>query len=143
MWNRHPIKIRPLSYDRRGGRKRSIEAVPFNVLPYPGDIFWLIEFSDSSLAKDLEDKNNTYAAVNIREYWVVNLREMSCGFDQSQTKTRTDGLLPPISIEVSSIWHLARLKITCVYTVGWNRGECNLVGAKIYRRAIYSLLRID
>jgi Uma2 family endonuclease len=45
--------------------------------PYPSDIFWVIEFSDSSLTKDLEDKNKAYAAADITEYWVVNLREVS------------------------------------------------------------------
>ncbi len=44
--------------------------------PYPEDIFWLIEYSDSSLKKDLEIKSKIYAAANILEYWVVNLRKM-------------------------------------------------------------------
>jgi Uma2 family endonuclease len=44
--------------------------------PYPEDIFWLIEYSDSSLKKDLEIKSKVYAAVNIPGYWVVNLRKM-------------------------------------------------------------------
>jgi Uma2 family endonuclease len=42
--------------------------------PYPEDIFWLIEFSDSSLRKDLDPKAKVYAAAGIPEYWVVNLR---------------------------------------------------------------------
>jgi Uma2 family endonuclease len=42
--------------------------------PYLEDIFWLIEYSDSSLTKDLEIKSKIYAAANILEYWVVNLR---------------------------------------------------------------------
>jgi Uma2 family endonuclease len=33
--------------------------------PYPEDIFWLIEFSNSSLAKDLEDKRRIYAIAGI------------------------------------------------------------------------------
>ncbi len=41
--------------------------------PYPDDIFWLIEFSDSSLKKDLDPKAKLYAAAGILEYWVVNL----------------------------------------------------------------------
>jgi Uma2 family endonuclease len=44
--------------------------------PYPENIFWLIEFSDSGLAKDLESKSKIYAAANIPEYWVVNLQKM-------------------------------------------------------------------
>lgn len=42
--------------------------------PYPEDVFWLIEYSDSSLKKDLEVKTQTYAAAGIREYWVINLK---------------------------------------------------------------------
>lgn len=44
--------------------------------PYPENIFWLIEFSDSSLANDLEQKSKIYADANIPEYWVVNLQKM-------------------------------------------------------------------
>jgi len=44
--------------------------------PYPENIFWLIEFSNSSLNKDLEDKSKIYAEAGIQEYWVVNLRKM-------------------------------------------------------------------
>jgi Uma2 family endonuclease len=44
--------------------------------PYPENIFWLIEYSDSSLSKDTETKRKIYAAAGIREYWVVNLKRM-------------------------------------------------------------------
>jgi Uma2 family endonuclease len=44
--------------------------------PYPEDIYWLIEFSDSSLKKDLDPKAKAYAAAGIAEYWVVNLKKM-------------------------------------------------------------------
>lgn len=43
--------------------------------PYPQNIFWIIEYSQSSLAKDLETKSRVYAEVGIPEYWVVNLKE--------------------------------------------------------------------
>jgi Uma2 family endonuclease len=43
--------------------------------PYPENIFWLIEYSDSSLEKDLDIKSTVYAEVGIPEYWVVNLRK--------------------------------------------------------------------
>jgi Uma2 family endonuclease len=44
--------------------------------PYPENIYWLIEFSDSSLKKDLDPKAKAYAAAGILEYWVVNLKSM-------------------------------------------------------------------
>ncbi len=43
--------------------------------PYPENIFWVIEYSNSSLEKDLETKTKVYAEVNIPEYWVVNLKK--------------------------------------------------------------------
>ena len=42
--------------------------------PYPENIFWLIEYSDSSLDKDLETKSKVYTEARIAEYWVVNLK---------------------------------------------------------------------
>lgn len=44
--------------------------------PYPENIFWIIEYSQSSLSKDLEIKSKIYAEVNILEYWVVNLNKL-------------------------------------------------------------------
>jgi Uma2 family endonuclease len=43
--------------------------------PHPGDIFLVIEFSKTSLAKDTEDKPLVYAQAEIEDYWVVNLRD--------------------------------------------------------------------
>lgn len=42
--------------------------------PYPKNIFWLIEFSKTSLKKDLDIKSDIYAEAGIQEYWVVNLK---------------------------------------------------------------------
>lgn len=43
--------------------------------PYPENIYWLIEYANSSLEKDLELKSKIYAAAGILEYWVVNLKK--------------------------------------------------------------------
>jgi Uma2 family endonuclease len=42
--------------------------------PYPENIFWVVEYSYSSLDKDLEIKSKIYAEAGILEYWVVNLK---------------------------------------------------------------------
>jgi Uma2 family endonuclease len=42
--------------------------------PYPEDIFWIIEFSNATLSKDLGEKKEIYAEAGITEYWVVNLK---------------------------------------------------------------------
>ncbi|MEM7552903.1 MAG: Uma2 family endonuclease [Cyanobacteria bacterium P01_A01_bin.84] len=44
--------------------------------PYVENIFWVIEYSNSSLEKDLERKSKIYAEARIEEYWVVNLKKM-------------------------------------------------------------------
>jgi len=43
--------------------------------PCPEDVFLVIEFSQTSLAKDTEDKRLVYAQAEIGDYWVVNLRK--------------------------------------------------------------------
>ena len=41
--------------------------------PYPQDIYWLIEISNRTLNKDLNEKSQTYARNGIPEYWVIDL----------------------------------------------------------------------
>ena len=41
--------------------------------PYPKDIYWLIEISDKTLNKDLNEKSVIYARNDIPEYWVIDL----------------------------------------------------------------------
>jgi Uma2 family endonuclease len=72
--------------------------------PYPEDIFWLIEYSDSTLAKDLNAKQRIYAQASILEYWVVNLQASELvvfrgtGNDCYQTETKwTNGSISPLS----------------------------------------------
>jgi Uma2 family endonuclease len=83
--------------------------------PYAENIFWLIEYSDSSLDKDLETKSAIYAEAEIAEYWVINLRQRHLvvfrnpqdGEYTSKT-TYTQGALAPlafpdIKVSVSAI----------------------------------------
>jgi Uma2 family endonuclease len=41
--------------------------------PYPEDIFWLVEISQSTLDYDLNEKKQAYARAGIPEYWVVEV----------------------------------------------------------------------
>jgi Uma2 family endonuclease len=43
--------------------------------PYPDDIFWLVEFSTTTLSKDLNEKKAVYGEAGIADYWVVNLKD--------------------------------------------------------------------
>lgn len=72
--------------------------------PYPVNIFWLIEYSDSTLDKDLEIKTKIYAEAKISEYWVVNLvkRELIIFRDPQNGEytsklTLTDGIIYPLA----------------------------------------------
>ena len=44
--------------------------------PTPADVYLVIEFANSSLAKDTEEKRRAYAAAGIADYWVANLRDV-------------------------------------------------------------------
>lgn len=79
--------------------------------PYPENIFWLIEFSNSSLKKDLDPKAKAYATAGISEYWVVNLQMMALvvmrqpvnGVYQSQV-TLNEGTINPLAFPDVEIW---------------------------------------
>ena len=43
--------------------------------PAPEDVFWLVEYAQTSLSKDLDEKKRLYADAGIHEYWIVNLRD--------------------------------------------------------------------
>ena len=83
--------------------------------PYPEDIFWLIEYSNTTLLKDLNEKRQVYAEAGIIEYWVVNLksselivfRDLDGDRYQSEIKLSTGNisplLFPDLQIEVSKL----------------------------------------
>ncbi|MBD1822983.1 Uma2 family endonuclease [Cyanobacteria bacterium FACHB-DQ100] len=72
--------------------------------PYVENIYWIIEYSNTSLQKDLEVKSKVYAEAGICEYWVVNLktRELNVfrnpvnGEYQEQT-VLTEGVVSPLA----------------------------------------------
>ncbi len=72
--------------------------------PYPADIFWLVEYADSTLTKDLNTKQQIYAAAGIQEYWIVNLQALELivfrGISNTgyETETRlSTGNISPLS----------------------------------------------
>ena len=83
--------------------------------PYPENVFWLIEYANTSLSKDLDQKKRLYAEAGIPEYWVVNLRDMTVlvfrdpGAGTYQTEQTLDGgvihplALPDIAVSVSRL----------------------------------------
>lgn len=78
--------------------------------PYPENIFWLIEYSNSSLNKDLEIKSKIYAEVGVSEYWVVNLKTLqllvfrdSQEEDYASKLSFTTGTIQPLAFPDVSI----------------------------------------
>jgi Uma2 family endonuclease len=83
--------------------------------PYPANIYLLVEYSYSSLAKDKELKRVIYAKAEILEYWIVNLKDRQVivhrepiDGDYRLVQTLTSGTLtmlafPDVTIEVSQL----------------------------------------
>jgi Uma2 family endonuclease len=78
--------------------------------PYPENIFWVIEYSHSSLTKDLEVKSKVYARAGIQEYWVVNLKRMELVIfrhpneeEYQEKQTWMNGKVQPLAFEEISI----------------------------------------
>ncbi len=78
--------------------------------PYPENIFWLIEYSNSSLEKDLETKSKIYAEAGILEYWVVNLKKLHLVIfreildgEYATKLTLTEGTIQPVAFPDVSV----------------------------------------
>ncbi|MEO1372996.1 MAG: Uma2 family endonuclease [Cyanobacteria bacterium J06635_10] len=78
--------------------------------PYVENIFWVIEYSNSSLEKDLERKSKIYAEAGIREYWVVNLKKMHLvvfrdplEVDYASKFTLYEGTIQPLAFDDVSV----------------------------------------
>ncbi|MEB3278548.1 MAG: Uma2 family endonuclease [Lyngbya sp.] len=72
--------------------------------PYPENIFWIIEFANTSLEKYLGLKKSIYAEAKIQEYWVVNLKNSELKVfinpnnnDYTSEFTLTTGTISPLS----------------------------------------------
>ncbi len=72
--------------------------------PYPEDVFWLVEFANTTLDQDLGVKKEIYATAGIQEYWVVNLkafhlrvfRDLTLGSYRTEL-TLTEGAIAPVA----------------------------------------------
>ena len=74
------------------------------------DIFWLIEISDTTLTYDLYRKKEIYAAANIAEYWVLDIKNKKMTVFTQPTNNNylvqgefTEGTIQPISFPNISI----------------------------------------
>ena len=91
------------------------DTVYLNHHPYPEDIYWVIEISDSTLSYDLEVKKAIYAQAGIKEYWVIDVNSRKIivfrnpqNNDYISQQEMSDGVINPVAfpevkIEVSRL----------------------------------------
>ncbi len=72
--------------------------------PHPIDIFWLIEYSNTTLACDLGKKKQVYAEAGIQDYWVSDLKDSQLWVfrdtlegNYQTTLTLTNGSISPLA----------------------------------------------
>ncbi len=72
--------------------------------PYPENIFWVIEYANSSLEKDTTVKYHIYAEAGIPEYWLINLQtgeliiyRQPRGREYGSKMTLKDGAISPLA----------------------------------------------
>ena len=84
--------------------------------PYPEDIYWLIEISNTTLEDDLNKKKQIYAEAGIEEYWIIDLKntelivfKQASGNDYNNKYTCSKGVVSPLAfpdleIDVSTLF---------------------------------------
>ena len=72
--------------------------------PYPENIYWLIEYSNTSLNRDLNAKLKIYTEANIQEYWVVDIQNSKLivhrdpdGDQYNSVQEYQSGIIAPIA----------------------------------------------
>jgi Uma2 family endonuclease len=70
--------------------------------PYPAEIFWVVEYANTSWVTDTTVKRPTYAQAGIPEYWIVNLNRRDVTVlwqpdqgDYQQSLTLAEGIVTP------------------------------------------------
>ncbi|WP_319419519.1 Uma2 family endonuclease [Pleurocapsa sp. FMAR1] len=78
--------------------------------PDPQNIYWLVEVSNTTLTRDLEEKSVTYARNSIPEYWVVDLPDNKLWVftspkqdGYSSKKEITTGIVKPLAFPTIDI----------------------------------------
>jgi Uma2 family endonuclease len=83
--------------------------------PYPEDVYLLVEYANTSLAKDKSTKRQLYAKTGILEYWLINLQDRQLmvhrtpqGNDYQSVQTLTSGTIdllafPGVTIDITQL----------------------------------------
>ena len=110
VFEAHPITLSNSPHSRASEPEPDIAVVRLpnsNYLthhPYPEDIYWLIEISNTTLEEDLGKKKKIYANAGINEYWIINLKTTEIivfiepsGDDYKTKFTVNEGTISPIA----------------------------------------------
>ncbi|MEM8673548.1 MAG: Uma2 family endonuclease [Cyanobacteria bacterium P01_G01_bin.67] len=115
VYESHPITLDNSEPEPDIAIVRLPESIYDSHHPYPEDIHWLIEISNETLTKDLEQKTITYARNRIPEYWVIDLKnnklivhtqpQSNCYAQISEYQTGTISLLafPQITLSLNRL----------------------------------------
>jgi Uma2 family endonuclease len=73
----HPITLLDSEPEPDIAIVRSPDTLYLDRHPLAEDVYWLIEISDRTLAKDLGIKKKVYGQAGIPEYWVIDVTKRS------------------------------------------------------------------
>jgi Uma2 family endonuclease len=73
----HPITLSDSEPEPDIAIVRSPDTLYLDRHPFAEDVYWLIEISDRTLAKDLGIKKKIYGQAGIPEYWVIDVARRS------------------------------------------------------------------
>ena len=110
VFEAHPITLDNSAHSRASEPEPDISVVRLpntnylNRHPYPEDIYWVIEISNTTLEDDLNQKKRIYAQANVNEYWVVDLKNTQLivfreplGGNYQSKATFKDGAIAPVA----------------------------------------------
>ncbi|HAC63209.1 MAG TPA: hypothetical protein DCF68_06620 [Cyanothece sp. UBA12306] len=100
----HPITLKDSEPEPDISIVRSPDTLYLNHHPYPEDIYWLIEISDRTLARDLGSKKNIYQEAGIKEYWIIDIGSQTLKVFHNPSekgyqieRSYTDGMVYPLA----------------------------------------------
>ena len=106
----HPITLPDSEPEPDVAIVRSPDTLYLTHHPYPEDIYWLIEISDSTLGKDLGIKKKAYARARISEYWVIDVESQLLKVfqnpqaeDYQLERAYTQGVVSPLAFPSLSV----------------------------------------
>ena len=109
VYESHPVTLDNSEPEPNVAIVRLPETIYNTHHPYPQDIYWLVEISNRTLERDLEQKTITYARNGIIEYWVIDLQNNKL---IAHTQPQSDRYIQIVEYRTGTISPLAFPQIT-------------------------------